>query len=100
MEHDPTGPRLLLHDAPALAQKIAHILRLILHDGETHEGQIILYDVIQASDFHSDIREGFHHLGTAVKRWTLEFPLHHIGMQKDRIQGIADLMDYLPSKIT
>src|SRR5215813_9263806 len=99
MEHDPTGPRLLLHNAPALAEKIAHILRLILHNWETCEGQIVLHNVIQASDFHADVREGFQHLGTAVKRRTLEFSQYHIRMQEDRIQRIADLMDDLPSDI-
>jgi hypothetical protein len=29
----------------------------------------------------------------------LEFPLHYIRMQENGIQGIADLMDYLPSDI-
>ena len=38
-------------------------------------------------------------MGTAVKRRTLEFPLYDIRMQEDCIQGIADLMDYLPSNI-
>jgi hypothetical protein len=99
MEHDAMGPRLLLHEAPALAEKIAHILRLILHNWQTCEGQIILYNVIQASDFHSNVRQGFHYLGTAVKRRRLEFPKYHIGMQEDSIQRIADLMDYLPSDI-
>src|SRR5689334_17190889 len=100
MEHDPTSPRLLLHDAPALAEKIAHILRLILHNCETCESQIILHNVIQASDFHADVRERFHDLRAAVKHWTLQFSHYHIRMQEDRIQRIADLMDDLSSDIT
>jgi hypothetical protein len=100
MEYDPTGPRLLLHNAPALTEKIAHILRLIPHYSETCEGQIIFHNVIQASDFISDVRKGFHDLSTAVKRRTLELSLYHIRMQEDRVQGITDLVDYLPSDIT
>ena len=40
------------------------------------------------------------YLGTAVKRRTPECPLHHIRMQEDRIQKMAELMDDLPSDIT
>src|SRR5262245_2524304 len=99
VEYDPSRPCLFLYQAPTLAQKIGHILRLVAYGCQARQGQIVLHNVIQTSHFRPDVRQGVQHLGTAVKRRTLQFSLYHICMQEDGVQGITDFMDDLSGDV-